>query len=377
MDMVFEGGIAVLARLVARVSASVLLALPAAADPCKAGARFTYPVTEVIQNEAIVLSIAHFAAFPTDEADTMAFLKDGAAQAKAYREAVLAEVADLDLVERDVRLLGLLAWESQGDNAILGLTTQAKAGMLEEWLVVLDRHGLTEHAQALREAKALYTVWGDDPQARYYQWSDGYGNELDPVLGDGLRTWSARLHAAEPSLLEAAKSLAVTQPALKARYQAMAFAAEDYDLLSYLSRNIAGCAGNWWEALDAEANLAPLPQAHADLIVTEIFVAESLNGSVHQFFFNSSGTLAPQVRDALQRMGLPDHAAAIERGMAVYPAPYPRDTEARRAVMRGFTEAQDNELYDLTGFADDGMIFDAMVKLAKSAGLWPTPEIMP
>jgi hypothetical protein len=364
-------------RIVATIMVSVMLALPTSADPCKAGAKFTFPMTEVIKNEAIKLSVVQFAAVPTDEADFMAFLEDGAAQAKAYREAMLAEVADLDLVERDVLLLGLLAWEAQGDFAVLGLTSNKQAGMFDDWLAVLDRRGLTEHAQVFREAKALYPVWGEDPQARFNQWSDGYGNELDPVLGDRLRELSARLHAAEPSLLEAAKKLAITQPALKARYQEEAFATHAYSLLTYLSQSIAHCAGNWWESADPDANLALIPQAHADLIVTEIFVAESLNGSAHQFFFNSSGALAPNVRDALLRMGLPDHAAAIERGMAVYPAPYPRDTEARRAVMSGFTEAQDNQLYDLTGFADDGMIFDATVKLAKSAGMWPTPEIMP
>jgi hypothetical protein len=377
MDMVFQGGFAMLARTVAMISASVALAFPAAADPCKAGAKFTYPVTQVIQSEAIGLSIAYIAAVPTDHADYMAFLENGAAQATAYREAVLAEVADLDPLERDVRLLGLLAWEARGDYSFGPLTMQAPAGMFDEWLAVLDRRGLTEHAQILREAKALYPAWDDGPQSRYEQLSDGYGNELDPVLADSFKALSARFAAAEPSLLEAAKSLAVTQPAMKARYQEMVLAANDYDLLAYLSQSISICAGTLWDGAEADAAFTPLPQAHVDLIATDIFIAESLNGSVHQFFVNSSGTLAPQVRDALLRMGLPEHAAAIERGMAIYPAPYPLDTEARRAIMEGFTEAQDNQLCDLTGYADDGMIFDAMVKLAKSSGLWPTPEIIP
>ncbi|MGL4235673.1 DMP19 family protein [Tabrizicola sp.] len=366
-----------LARLVAVTAAGVMAALPAAADPCKAGAKFTYPVTEIIQTEAALLSVAYYLAIASSDTDVMAALENPTALAKAYRDTVLAETADLDPVERDVRLLGLLAWQAQGGNAALTLTTHDSAGMFDDWLAVLDRRGLTEHAQILRAAKALFPIWGDDPQARYHQWSDDQGNELDPVLGDGLRDLSARFEAAEPPLLEAAKSLAMTQPALKARYQKMVLAADDYALLTYLSQNIGGCAGDWWDAAEADASLARLPQAHVDLIVTDFFIAESLNGSAHQFFYNASGTVAPQVRDALRRMGLPEHAAAIERGMAVFPAPYPRDTEARRAVMSGFTEAQDNQLYDLTGYADDGMIFEAMIKLAKAEGLWPTPETLP
>ena len=55
----------------------------------------------------------------------------------------------------------------------------------------------------------------------------------------------------------------------------------------------------------------------------------------------------------------------------MFPVPYPRDTEARRAVMAGFTKAEDDALYDLNVWADDGIILDEMTLLARETGLMP------
>jgi hypothetical protein len=116
---------------------------------------------------------------------------------------------------------------------------------------------------------------------------------------------------------------------------------------------------------------AGMARTQRDILLLHFFLAESFNGSTHQYFYNSSGTMAPQLADLLDRIGLPDHAAGIRHGMSMFPGPYPRDTDARREVMLKFTEAQDEALYQLTVWADDGKVSEAMQRLVTEAGLMP------
>jgi len=66
------------------------------------------------------------------------------------------------------------------------------------------------------------------------------------------------------------------------------------------------------DAAGAAEMRASLPEAHRWIIVVRIFVAEMLNGSAHQAFFNSSGVLAPDVAAALKAM----HEAMIATARA-------------------------------------------------------------
>ncbi len=174
--------------------------------------------------------------------------------------------------------------------------------------------------------------------------------------------------------MDAARLLLEKDQGLKARYQDRLASLSDDALLSWVLQQLGGCQGAWWTQTEADAAFAEIPQPQSDMIVLNMFLAEAYNGSVHQFFTNSSGTMAPQVRDALLRMGLPDHAAAVQSGMDLIGNPYPRGTDQRRAVMAGFTEAQDSFLENLTNWAEDGKIDQGMITLAKTAGLWPATE---
>lgn len=66
-----------------------------------------------------------------------------------------------------------------------------------------------------------------------------------------------------------------------------------------------------------------LGQPSVYLYATTIFDGEVGNGGVHQFFSNSSGALAPTVRDALQDMLLPSYAHSIGRVIDAFGAPFP------------------------------------------------------
>lgn len=115
------------------------------------------------------------------------------------------------------------------------------------------------------------------------------------------------------------------------------------------------------------------PRPYQVLCLLDQFNEEMLNGSVHQFFYNSTGALAPEVAVALREVGLPKHAAAVERGIAMFRPPYPRDTNRRRAdyFIHDGTTAFDEALEALTGDVDDGAIPTAMLALAKREGILP------
>jgi hypothetical protein len=89
---------------------------------------------------------------------------------------------------------------------------------------------------------------------------------------------------------------------------------------------------NIWDKPDGEvaAQLAALPKEQRTLFAMEIFNSEFSNGGVHQFFFNSSGALAPEVYDAFLELGLERQAAIYKRALDMFPGKYPRDMQKRR-----------------------------------------------
>jgi hypothetical protein len=87
-----------------------------------------------------------------------------------------------------------------------------------------------------------------------------------------------------------------------------------------------------WGKPDVEAApaLAALPLEQRTLAALSVFNAEFENGGVHQFFYNSSGVIAPEVHAALLEIGLERQAAIFKKGLDMLPGTYIRDTEKRR-----------------------------------------------
>jgi len=59
------------------------------------------------------------------------------------------------------------------------------------------------------------------------------------------------------------------------------------------------------------------------LYATAIFDGEVANGSLQQFFDNSSGALAPTVRDALQEIQLPQYASIMKKIIDAFGVTFP------------------------------------------------------
>ncbi len=344
----------------------VLVPFPLLADPCATDARLRYPLSEVLRSEAQDLHLAEYGMIDWNR------IKTSLPQGAEYRSAVSQALDRLPGAERDMRLLALLDVVTPPNAEVfLGLTTLSPSVMMDEFIAATKRQGLTAHSLALAGAKAAYPLWNVTPAGRRAQWTDGRGTITNPALRAMLAGMSRDFVAATPRPIERAVAMVQADPALLARYTKRRDAADDSSRRGYMLAQIWGCLGAWQCPTEADAALAAIAQPQRDLLIMDHALAESYNGSVHQFFFNSSGTLAPNLAEALERRGLPDHAAAIRSGMALFGASYPRDTPARRAVMAGFSQMQDDFLYDLTVWTDDGEIVAAIDRIARGAGLWP------
>ena len=121
-----------------------------------------------------------------------------------------------------------------------------------------------------------------------------------------------------------------------------------------------------------ERTVLTWPKAYRQLFLLNLFEGEVLNGGIHQFFFNSSGDFAPQIALTLREVGMTNYAQAVEKGMAMFPQPYPVDLGKRRRYFSPNatkTTPWDKELDALTPDVDDVAINAAMLALAKQEGL--------
>lgn len=141
----------------------------------------------------------------------------------------------------------------------------------------------------------------------------------------------------------------------------------DEQRLNWLLRQLTV---NSWERASDE--IATWPQPYRQLFLLELFNAEMLNGGVHQFFSNSSGDFAVEVVATMRDVGLPRHAAALQRSVDMFEKPYPSNRDVRH--MRYFSKEWsdwDERLNEPTGDVDDGEIIDKMMDIARQGEFLP------
>lgn len=137
------------------------------------------------------------------------------------------------------------------------------------------------------------------------------------------------------------------------------------------------------------AQLAELPEPYRTIYLVRYAEFEVGNGGMHQLFSNSSGNIAGHVPEALRRIGLDTHAELVERGLAMFPKPYPTDRAERDRVAFGATDPRTGKPKDpnepegtwgafdddLASLTDQGWDYEAIepaaLAFAKREGIVP------
>ena len=118
-------------------------------------------------------------------------------------------------------------------------------------------------------------------------------------------------------------------------------------------------------AVDFRRTFAQVPEAEGDLLALHWCQSEVCNGGFHQFFRNSTGVLAPEAAKGFRAIDMPVVAEIVERAMAMFGVPYPREWEERRqslSKLAGKTgDEGDRDTWDPFKVLDDGF-YDAIAE---------------
>lgn len=302
--------------------------------------------------------------------DMLALFEDEAAR----RRALLASLAKEPATKRDLIWATLLhsSWgETLRFAAIFALEEGAYAPQVA---ASLERLGLTREADLFQQAMAEFgSSYPVDKDARTDVSSLLAGGETPNAVDRRLIEYANAFGKAD-EFAQSIERLAENDPTTSAAIAKARAGMSDEDRIEWLSYELWGHppAELNSKAIEAETHRWHWPERYAPIAHVTSFNLEMLNGSVHQFFYNSSGKYAPEVARDLRRIGLEKHAKAVERGIALFGQTYPRDTQRRRDGWFHDEETEfDQVLYDLTNDVDDGRIIPAMVAYAKANGILP------
>ncbi len=101
-----------------------------------------------------------------------------------------------------------------------------------------------------------------------------------------------------------------------------------------------------------------VPELSQHVFAAHWVVFETMNGSFVQFFFNSTGILAPEGVTALRVIGLKDSAEALDLAVKLIGEPYPRERDERLAIVE--------PLYEKKLSPSDDALADRLVELSES-----------
>ncbi len=326
-----------------------------------------YPMAYALSTRSIRIESPNlFFRAPDERLNYEAMLEaEGAARLRA---ALLRGLETFPPAERPILMLAAAdSWTNAPDGLLTFFVLQDGV-FVDDLLAILDAEGLAMHAALFREGKALFGPNYGTAKERYQRWIKG--DFRDEAFERVLRNLSDRYRKL-PRLMDEAVSRVEASSELTAIYEPLRASASDDDRLRFLVDRLMSCIQPYDDLDVVMERLAGLPPLYAQITVVSVFEYEMLNGSVHQAFFNSSGNLMPDVLEALKAWKLTEQAQAIQKGIDMFPSPYPRDLNQRRNFMAGKGDDFDNALYDLTGPVDDGAMHEAMIRLADQAGILP------
>lgn len=104
-----------------------------------------------------------------------------------------------------------------------------------------------------------------------------------------------------------------------------------------------------WPDTSVEDELAHVESAtpgQRALYVVTLCIREVCNGGLDQFFRNSSGMYADEVRKGLRLLNAIEHATAFEQALKVFPGAHvPIDQEERQAILESIPKARRKAIF--------------------------------
>ncbi|MCC7251583.1 DUF4375 domain-containing protein [Hyphomicrobium sp.] len=194
----------------------------------------------------------------------------------------------------------------------------------------LHAAGLAEQRAVFTKAMALFgRTYPSDTELR--------------IKALGYATPSGKLNALDHSLLALSDTFGSQRgwiativayvnrtPGLWQRIESTRTKLSDAARFEHLSGALLAALDFWQPHEEIRQRLAALAKPERTVLLLAAFNDEFENGGVRQFFYNAAGSVAPEIQEALADVGLERQADLVKRGIAMFQAPYPRDTQHRR-----------------------------------------------
>ncbi len=90
-----------------------------------------------------------------------------------------------------------------------------------------------------------------------------------------------------------------------------------------------------------------IPEPSRHLLAAHWCQSEVSNGGFDQFFFNSTGVLAPEAGDGFRAIGLHGVASVVQHAMDLLAADYPRDRATRHEMLDALQALSESKAFDL------------------------------
>jgi hypothetical protein len=266
-------------------------------------------------------------------------------------------LAPLDADARTLALLYVL-WDNFGRDGLHTFFYVSNGGSLAPQIRdALRDAGLAREHDIFSRAMALF---GKDYPLDSKQREKFFGWSQPATRVDAVTSIPAPLNAFDDKMMALARAFGnqatfkrdiiayvESKPALWQDVEARRTRLNEPERLRVLTYALEARVGDLWSNYsDVERRLDLMSRPERTLAVMAVFNAEFMNGGVDQFFYNSSGALAPDVHDAMIELGMTQQAAIFKRGLDLFGKPYVRDT-ARRRNAKG-SDSRDQKLSSLT-----------------------------
>lgn len=313
----------------------------------------------------------------------MAMVPEGSSKIIFEPAAYMAEIDALPQPIRRLRLVvELMATTGYTydttEGGLHGFFSNYYGALAPHILAALREAGFENRAKVLAEAMTAFGVtYPVDSPTRGTFFAANFMGLMNGVLPDPAAPPTAvdiKLHAlgaafgTNAELKRDIEDYVAKSPDLVAfTAQARANLSDDHRM-SYLLSQLFSKLDGFAEPGAIQRQLDALPASYRTVVLLSIFTGEIVNGGMEQFFSNSSGAYAPNVAAELRALGQTAAADAVARGMALFPAPYPIATNARRLMS---DDARNSQLDALTDVVDVGAIHQAAVAFAVRANCLP------